>query len=103
MMEVAEPFAVTGVVVTEILQGLRRDVPRIEQFLSQWDLLEPRGFFTYGEAAAISRRARSQGISLKTIDTVIASIAIENDASLFSLDRDFSDIALVSSLRLYTY
>lgn len=103
MMEVSEPFALTGVVVAEILQGLRRDVLRIEQFLSQWDLLEPHGFVTYREAAAISRRARLQGVSLKTIDTLIASIAIEHGASLFTMDRDFVRITQVSPLRLYAF
>jgi len=32
MIEEAEPFALTGVIVTEILQGLRRDVHRMEHF-----------------------------------------------------------------------
>ena len=51
MIGEAEPFALTGVIVMEILQGLRRDVNRMEHFLSMWDLLEPRGFSTYREAA----------------------------------------------------
>jgi predicted nucleic acid-binding protein len=102
MIEEVEPFALTGVVVTEILQGLKRDVHRIERFLSMWEMLEPRGFSTYREASAISRLARSKGISLKTIDTMIASIALEHDASLFSMDKDFSRIARVTPLRLYT-
>jgi predicted nucleic acid-binding protein len=103
MMEVSEPFALTGVVVAEILQGLRRDVVRIEQFLSQWDLLEPLGFTTYREAAAISREARSRGVTLKTIDALIASVAIEHGASLFSMDSDFVRIARISPLRLYAF
>jgi predicted nucleic acid-binding protein len=102
MIEEAEPFALTGVILTEILQGLRRDIQRIERFLSLWDLLEPQGFSTYREAAAISRLARSKGISLKTIDSLIASIAVEHGAILFSLDKDFSCIARITSLRLYS-
>lgn len=98
----AEPFALAGVIVAEILQGLRRDVPRIERYLSQWEMLEPSGFSTYGKAAAISRLARSRGISLTTIDTLIAAIAMEKGATLFSLDKDFSRIARITSLRLYS-
>jgi predicted nucleic acid-binding protein len=101
MIEEAEPFALTGVIVMEILQGLGRDVNRMEHFLSMWELLEPRGFSTYREAASISRLARSKGITLKTIDTLIAAIALEHHASLFSLDRNFSRIARVAPLRLY--
>jgi predicted nucleic acid-binding protein len=102
MIEEVEPFALTGVVVTEILQGLKRDVRHIERFLSMWEMLEPRGFATYREASAISRLARSRGIRLTTIDTLIASIALEHDATLFTLDKDFSHIARMTPLRLYT-
>jgi len=54
LIEEVEPFALTGVVVTEVLQGLTREVNRIERYLSMWELLEPRGFSTYREASAIS-------------------------------------------------
>lgn len=102
MIDEAEPFALTGVIVAEILQGLRRDVHRIERFLSMWELLEPRGFSTYREASAISRLARSKGISLTTIDTLIAAISLEHGASLFSLDKDFSRVARITPLLLYS-
>jgi predicted nucleic acid-binding protein len=102
MIEEVEPFALTGVVVTEILQGLRRDVRRIERYLSLWEMLEPLGFSTYREASAISRLARSKGMSLTTIDALIAAIALEHHASLFSLDKDFSHIARMTPLRWHT-
>jgi len=101
MIEEAEPFALTGVVVAEILQGLTRDEGRVEEYLTMWEMLEPSGFSTYREAAAIFRLARSKGISLTTIDTLIAAIAIEQDASLFSLDKDFVRVARITPLRLY--
>jgi predicted nucleic acid-binding protein len=101
MIEDVEPFALTGVVVTEVLQGLTRDVSRIDSFLSMWDLLEPRGFSTYREASAISRLARSKGITLTTIDSLIAATALEHRASLFSLDKDFSRIARITALQLH--
>lgn len=103
MIEESEPFAITGVVVAEVLQGLTRDSTRIEQFLAQWDMLEPKGFGTYREAAAIYRAARTRGISLTTIDTMIAAIALEHDASLFTLDQDFSRIARITRLALYRF
>jgi len=101
MIEEAEPFALTGVVVAEILQGLTRDEGGVEEYLTMWEMLEPSGFPTYREAAAIFRLARSKGISLTTIDTLIAAIAIEREASLFSLDKDFVRIARITPLRLY--
>jgi len=101
MIEESEPFALTGVVVAEVLQGLTRDARRIEGFLTQWDLLEPSGFETYREAAAIFRTARARGVSLTTIDTLIAAIALEHGASVFTLDQDFSRIARMTGLGLY--
>jgi predicted nucleic acid-binding protein len=102
LIEESEPVALTGVIVTEILQGLWRDLERTEKYLSLWDMLEPIGFSTYREASALSRLARSKGFSLGTIDALIASIALENQASLFTLDQDFSHIARFTPLRLYT-
>jgi predicted nucleic acid-binding protein len=101
MIADAEPFAIAGVIVAEILQGLTRDFSQIEHYLEMWDILEPRGFSTYREAAAIFRLARSKGISLSTIDTLIAAIAMEHGTAVFTLDKDFSRIARLTGLPLY--
>jgi predicted nucleic acid-binding protein len=44
MISDAEPFALSGVIITEIVQGLTRDASRIGRYLTGWDLLEPGGF-----------------------------------------------------------
>lgn len=100
MIEDAEPFALTGIVVAEVLQGLTRDVACIEGFLSQWDLLEPSGFATYREAAAIFRKARAHGVTLTATDALIAAIALEHRAALFTSDKDFMRIAKSTGLVL---
>jgi predicted nucleic acid-binding protein len=96
-----EPFALTGVVITEVLQGLKRDAVQIAHYLSLWDMLEPAGFSTYTEAASIFRHARSKGVSITTIDALIAAIALEHGATIFTLDQDFSRIARFTPLRLH--
>ena len=101
MIQESEPFALTGVVVTEVLQGLTRDAAPIERFLAQWDMLEPKAFETYRTAAAIYRKARGKGISLTTIDTLIAATALEHGAVVFTLDKDFSRIAGITGLALH--
>ena len=103
MIEESEPLALTGVVVAEVLQGLTRDAGRIEQFLAQWEMLEPRGFETYRSAAAIYRAVRGKGMSLTTMDTLIAAIALEHRATVFTLDQDLSRIALITRLVLYRF
>ena len=103
MIDGSEPLALTGVVIAEILQGLTRDAGPIEQFLAQFERLEPGDFETYRTAAAIYRTARGKGISLTTSDTLIAAIAMEHRASVFTLDQDLSRIALVTGLLLYRF
>lgn len=103
MIEEGEPFALTGVVVAEVLQGLTRHAGSIEQYLAQWDMIEPRGFETYREAARIYRAGRAKGIALTTIDTLIAAIALEHGTSVFTLDQDFSRIARITHLPLYSF
>lgn len=100
MIEDAEPFALTGIVVAEVLQGLTRNVAQIEGYLAQWELLEPAGFATYREGAAIFRKARAHGVTLTTTDALTAAIALEHDAALFTLDKDFIRIAKWTGLAL---
>jgi len=103
MIEEDEPFSLTGVVAAEVLQGLIRDWRPIEKYLAQWDLIEPIGFETYCEAARIYRAGRAKGITLTTIDTLIAAIAMEQGSSVFTLDQDFTGIANITSLSLYRF
>ena len=102
MIADAEPFALSGVIVTEILQGLRRDVDQIARYLSLWDMLEPLGLSTYREAAAIFRLGRAKGFSLTTIETLIAAIALDHRAILFTVDQDCSRIARITGLQLHS-
>ena len=101
MIADGEPVVLTGIVVTEILQGLVRDAATIEKFLGQWDLIEPEGFPTYVHAAELSRLARSHGLTLTTVDALIATLAIENRVQLFTLDKDFARLARWAPLELY--
>ena len=39
----AAPVAFTGIIVTEILEGLIREAEKVADFLAQFDLLEPAG------------------------------------------------------------
>jgi predicted nucleic acid-binding protein len=103
MIAEAEPFALAGVVVTEVLQGLKRDVSRMEHYLSQWEMLEPTGLRTYREAAVIFRSARAKGIAVTMVDALIAAIVLEHGATLFTLDKDFTRIASLVRLPLYAF
>lgn len=101
MIEDSEPVAVAGVIVSEVLQGLTRNIDEIAHQLSLWEFLEPSGFATYREAAVLFRMARSKGIALTTIDALIAAIALEHKASVFTRDKDFSRLAQITKLPLF--
>ena len=96
------PLVLAGVIVTEVLQGLRRDVTEVGRLLARWPLIEPGGYDTYLFAASIFRQARARGVTLATVDALLASLAIEYRASLFSLDKDFERLAF-SGLRLHEF
>ena len=101
MIAHAEPIALNGIIVTEVLQGLTRDVEEVERFLAMWDVLEPRGMSTYRAAAGVFRVARARGFSLTTIDSLIAAVAQEHNVALFTLDKDFAHLSRLTGLRLY--
>jgi predicted nucleic acid-binding protein len=101
MIETEMPLALTGLVLTEIIQGLTRDPSSIENYLAEFEMLEPRGFSTYLKAAAIFRTARAKGVSLATIDALNAAVALECNATVFILDKDFSQIARITKRRLH--
>ncbi len=94
------PLVLAGVIVTEVLQGLKRDVAKVARLLAGWPLIEPGGFATYAVAAGIFRQARQRGLTLSTVDALLASLAIEYQAALFTLDKDFERLAF-SGLRLH--
>jgi predicted nucleic acid-binding protein len=97
----SEPIGLSGLMVTEVLQGLARDVERIEKFLRLWELVEPGGFESYRNTARLFRLARSKGVTLTTVDALIATIALEHAASVFTLDKDFGAIAELTGLRIH--
>ena len=56
----------------------------------------------YHGAAAIFRQGCAKGVSLTMTDALIAAIALEHRAGLFTLDEDFSRVARWTRLQLYS-
>lgn len=96
------PLVLRGLVVTEVLQGLKRDVAPITQFLVRWPLIEPDGFATYEMTAAVFRQARDRGMTPSTMGARLAAIALQRNTALFTLDRDFECLAF-TGLRLHRF
>ena len=102
LIQEGAPLVLTGLVVTEVLQGLRRDHLSVARGLALWPLIEPEGFALYVGAAGLYRAARQRGITLSTVDVVLAALAIEHDADLFTTDSDFEGLRF-AGLKLWPF
>ena len=90
-----EEIAICGVILTEILQGIRdeKQFHETEERLNTLTFL-PMIHNTFIVAAHIYRSLRIQGITIrKSIDCMIAAAALENKAYFLHNDRDFKVIA----------
>jgi hypothetical protein len=95
LLEGEDDVCTCGVVVAEVLQGLRRDGSRrqIEELFAQMTFLEAVGISPYLRAAALYRSLRKRGVTVRsTIDCLIAVLAEENGCAVLARDRDLSAI-----------
>jgi len=98
-----EDICLTGIILTEILQGImdEKESAEIKQYLMEFPIYNPVGIETYIEAANIYKKCAKKGRTVrKTIDCLIAAIAIENNLTLFHNDRDFDTIATCTDLKI---
>lgn len=98
-----EDICTCGIVLTEILQGIRNDI----EFNKTRKLLEclvflPMSYSTYIKSAKLYRTLRKNGITIKRVmDCLIATVAIENDIPILHNDKDFLLIESQSKLKTY--
>jgi predicted nucleic acid-binding protein len=85
-------FAMTHLILCEILQGIRDDAmfARVLGELRRFEIFDSGGEPLAIEAAGNSRTIQQQGYTVrKTIDCLIATFCIRNGHSLLHHDRDF--------------
>lgn len=95
-----------GVIVTEVLQGLRRNkvLATIEEQFREMAWLSPVEPTTYLAAANLFRALRQKGITIRsTIDCLIACLAAEHNAVLLAKDRDLRSIVDSKTLALVAF
>jgi hypothetical protein len=96
-----EELCICGIILTEVLQGIRSD----SEFVKTRDLFSnlmflPIHYSTFLRSAEIYRSLRQKGITIrKTADCMIASVALENDIALLDNDKDFDPIELHFGLK----
>ena len=97
-----EALGVPDVARLELLAGAREDgVDSLVRFLAAFEPLPARSPEDHDLAAALFRRARSAGRTVRApLDCLVAAVALRLDAPLLAQDRDFTALAAVSDLRL---
>ena len=89
-----EDICLCGIILTEVLQGIRED----SEFKRTRDLFTnliflPMEYSVFLRSAEIYRALRRKGITIrKPVDCMIASVAIEHDIPLLHNDKDFVPI-----------
>jgi predicted nucleic acid-binding protein len=102
-IDAALPIIIPGIVLTEILLGLRNEAEaaRIANLLSAFDPAPNPERKDYIEAATIYRQCRRQGFTIRsTVDCLIAQICLRNNYPLLTKDRDFKAIARCRRLNI---
>jgi predicted nucleic acid-binding protein len=99
-------IALTDVVLTEVLQGIRsdRDMARVEEGLAPFDVLRLETLADFRRAAELYRTARQQGVTIRrTLDCLIASVCVRDGVPIHHNDQDFSRLAGCSELTVHGY
>jgi predicted nucleic acid-binding protein len=101
LIDQGEDLCVCGVILAEVLQGIRedREYRKTKAYLEDLIYLDlPRK--VYLRAADIYRSLRAGGVTIRnTVDCLIAAACIEHGAILLHNDRDFEAISRRFPLR----
>ena len=102
LINASEDVCVCGVILTEVLQGIREDKDHAAA-ADAFDafLFLPMTQRTFVRAADLYRTLRRRGSTIRNaVDCMIASVAIEHDIPLLHNDQDFDAIASLGDLKV---
>lgn len=98
------PVALTDVILTEILQGLRTDAEarQVEEHLRAFPILRLDSVDDFSLAASLYRQARRAGITIrKTLDCLIAAPCVREGIPILHADADFDRLASCTRLKIF--
>lgn len=104
LIEAGEPIALTDIILTEILQGLRSDTESqlVERHLRAFPILRLESLDDFVLAAELYRTARRAGVTIrKTLDCLIAVPCVRTGAPLLHADEDFDRLATCTPLQVW--
>jgi len=102
LIDASEDVCICGVILTEVLQGIREDKDHVAASAAFDEFLFlPMTRDTFLRAADLYRTLRRKGVTVRNaVDCMIASVAIEHDIPLLHNDRDFDAISTMSRLKV---
>ena len=94
--------AYTGLIATELIRGAKskKEQAALDDLFRSIEYFETREEY-FERAGKLGRMLSHKGITIATVDLIIAQIALENNAALFTLDAHFKLLARYAALRLY--
>jgi len=102
ILNAGEDICICGVILTEVMQGIREDndYAKVSSHFEAF-LFLPMHRRTYESAAQLYRTLRRKGITIRNaVDCMIAAVAIEHDIALLHNDRDFVPISEHCGLKI---
>ncbi len=102
ILQLQIPFSISVFTYQEVLQGAKdvKEYDKLNSYLSTQKIIYPEKE-SYEKAAKLFFTCRKSGITIRsTIDTLIATAAIENDLILLHSDKDFTYMADAVGLRV---
>ena len=102
MLNANEDVCVCGVILTEVLQGIRDDKEYGHTLTAFGTFIHlPMTEMTFIRAAELYRTLRRRGLTIRNaVDCMIAAVALEHDVALLHNDRDFDAIASLGKLAI---
>ena len=102
LLEQEEDICICGIILTEVLQGIRKETEfKKTKNLFNSLIFLPMSYSTFLQSAEIYRKLRQRGITIrKSIDCMIASVALENNIPLLHNDKDFFPIERYCKLKV---
>jgi predicted nucleic acid-binding protein len=97
-----DQVVIAGPVLVELYQGARSlsELKGIKTALSVLHALDTNESI-WEKGGMLSFELKRKGLTMKTMDIILASLAIHHNCYLYSLDKDFETIARYSNLMLY--
>ena len=91
-----------GLIRQELLQGVREEnvFEKLRRMLEPFEDY-PVTTADHETAARLSNAARSKGVTVSTIDALIAAVALNNQLPVFTTDKDFQHLTAVAEIPLH--